>query len=335
MGRLAIDSMAEEFDMSMRKRILYSVIIGLLATLWSIFLPVSTVFEGAKLGDLCAPLFSLKGFVSGHSAFGGQFYNNYPVTHYPFTAMMAFYPFLFIPLYCVGPLFCFMTSGVFAYALLEEGKPWKLFILLSPPYVFSLYSMQFAPLISAAFLLPCLLPVAVLKPQLGAVLLASGRWSLKTLSAALLIIAVSLFIYPNWPLDWLKHGNISLYAGKIPVLQGIGCILLLSCLKWRDRRARLLSAMSIIPQRLWYDQLMLFLIPETRHHLYILLIGSWLSVLLSITGGWYFASEAQHPTSWIMVIYFLYIPTLFIIYHKEIVIWKGSFRDSIRRQFNK
>jgi hypothetical protein len=312
-------------ESDMKKKILISLAVGFFAALWTIFLPVSTIYEGARLGDLCTPLFGLRNFMSGHFPFGGQYFNNCPIPYYPFTTMLAFYPFLFAPLFLIGPLFCLITSTVFSYALLNEGKLWKLFILLSPQYIFSLYSVQFAPLFAAALLLPCLLPVAVLKPQLGTVLLISGKWSSKSFLAMLLFIAFSLFVYPNWPADWLKQGNLSLYAGKIPVLQGLGCILLLSCLKWRDRRARLLSAMSLIPQRLWYDQLMLFLIPETRLQLYLVLIGSWLSVILSMK---YVGSDMQHPTSWMITIYFLYLPMFIIVFNKEIIrliVWFKNF----------
>jgi hypothetical protein len=303
---------------TIRQRFLLSIIFGIIIGIASLFMPISTVYHGAKLGDLCAPLFSMKSFLSGQPAYGVQFYNNVPVTAYPFTAMLMLYPFTFLPLTLIGPLFCTISTSIFAYALLRDNKPWKLFVLLSPPFIFSINSMQFVPLITSALLLPSLLPLSILKPQLGFALIAAGKWSYRTFLITLLTLAASLVVYPNWIIDWLKHGvHFSVYAGKIPAFQGLGCILLLSLIKWRSRSSRLLSAMALAPQRLWYDQLMLFLIPETARQLCFLLIGSWLSVFLSMANGWFM--QPSEPRSWIFVICFLYFPTLCLIFQTEII----------------
>ena len=308
--------------MTLKDRILLSVIVGILAGLETYCLPVSTIYNGAHLGDLWAPLFGIKNFVSGHSAYGGQFYNDSPVVAYPFTTLLALYPFSLVPLCLAGPLFFSLSSGIFAYALLRDGKAWKVLVLLSPSYIVSLEAMQFSPLLASAFLLPCLLPLACIKPHLGLVLCASGKWTLRTFIATILFVAVSLLIYPKWPVDWLRNGNLSGYTGKIPVSFGIGFLLLLSIYKWRDRRCRLLAAMSLIPQRLWYDQLMLFLIPETQAQLCILLLCSWLGFTLSMMGTGY----VRDGLSWMFVVHLLYIPSLIIIYNKEIKLVVSRFR---------
>lgn len=301
--------------MRTRRRILLSILIGLLAGAVSLAMPKTVVVNGIQIGDIGVPLFGLKNFLHGIFTYEQYYFENAPATTYPFTTMLALYPFLYVPLSLIAPLFCSLITTVFVYAILHDGKPWRLLILLSAQYITALQSVQFSPLIFSALLIPWLLPLAIIKPQLGIVLIASGKWSLPTILATMLMLVISLIVYPAWPIDWLEHGNFSSYAGKIPVFQGVGFVLLLSCIKWRNRRARLLTAMSLIPQRLWYDQLMLFLIPETRYQLYILLIGSWISLFLGEMGG----SAMQSPLSWTIVNYFLYLPALCLIFREELI----------------
>lgn len=304
--------------MSLKTKFILSSLIGILAGIGTFYLPVSTIYKGAHLGDLCPPLYGIKHFISGIPAYEGLFFNNSPVVAYPFTTMLTLYPFALLPTKFAGPLFFSVSSFFFTYALLFDGKLWRLLVLLSPAYIFSLHSMQFTPLLASALVLPFLLPLATIKPQLGIVLFFSGRWNIKLFSVTAAFIILSFIIYPSWLTDWLITGNLSTYAGRMPLLNGFGLVLLLSFLKWRDRNSRILATMSLVPQRLWYDQLMLFLIPEKVSHLCVLLLGSWLSFFVSMRYDWLFKDELQHPGSWMLVVNFVYLPSLVIIYEKEL-----------------
>ena len=300
--------------MPFKNRLILSALIGILAGVGTFFLPVSTIYNRAHLGDLCPPLFGIRQFTSGMPAYEGHFFNSLPVIAYPFTTMLALYPFSFIPIDFIGPLFFSISSAVFSYALLFDGKLWRILVLLSPAYIFSLHSIQFVPLLASALVLPYLLPLAAIKPQLGIVLLASGKWNTKLFIVFGLFIILSFIIYPNWLTDWLYHGNLSQYKGTIPMLHGFGFLLVLSLLKWKDRRSRILAAMAVIPQRLWYDQLMLFFIPQTKFQLGVLLFGSWLSFFLSMHYGWLFKNDLQDKSSWMIFVNFVYLPSLIMIY---------------------
>lgn len=304
--------------MPLKNRVVLSILIGILAGIGTYFLPVSTIYNGAHLGDLCPIFYGIKHFIDGTSVYEGHFFNNAPMTAYPFTTMMSLYPFSFLPIEFVGPVFFSVSSALFAYALLFDGKHWRILVLLSPAYIFSLHSIQFVPLLSSAFVLPFLLPLAAIKPQLGIVLFASGKWNLKLFILFGLFIVLSFIIYPNWLTDWLFYGNLSRYKGTMPILQGFGFLLLLSLLKLKDRRSRILAAMAVIPQRLWYDQLMLFFIPQTISQLAVLLFGSWLSFFLSMHYGWLLENELQDKGSWMMFVNFVYLPALAMIYHDKI-----------------
>jgi hypothetical protein len=310
--------------MNPKSRILIAILVGGIAAYLTTVLPVTVVYKDVPLGDICCPLLQFKNFMLNHSAYRPMITINHstPVVAYPFTAVLFLSPLWLFPLTWIGPIFCGLTSSVFAYALLHDGKPWKLLILASPAYLTSISSIQYAPLLAAAFYLPFLLPLAVIKPQLGIPLLAAGRWSKTTLLAALSIVLVSLAVYPAWPFDWLTNMNFGSYDGKIPVFQGAGFLLLLSAFKWRDERARLLLAMALMPQRLWYDQLVLLLIPRTRIQLYILLIGAWLSVLVSPGGLMH--TTVRDQTALVAVVSFVYLPLLCIIFQEELKLFAST-----------
>lgn len=317
--------------MATAHKIILSLSIGILAGTGVYLLPVSTQYLGAHLGDLLPPLFSLNNFVAGRPVYGGQYFNNTPVTPYPFTMILALYPLSLLPLNLAGPVFFGIVSAVFACSLLYEGKPWRLLVLLSPAYILSLYGVQVVPLLCSAYFIPALLPVASFKPHIGLMLCASGKWTATHVIATSIYLLLCFAVYPSWFLDWLTHGNFSCYEGKAPIFFGAGFLLLASMFKWRDRRSRLLAAMSVLPQRLWYDQLMLFFIPETFPQLCFLLAGSWLSFLVSMICGWLWQDGMQHPGSWHMMVHFVYIPALFIIFQKELIMIVSRTRERLRR----
>jgi hypothetical protein len=310
--------------------------IGILAGLVSRYLPKTIVYNSIQVGDIFCPLVGLDSYLAGNYAYQKMYFDGSPAVLYPFTAMLSLYPFTFIEIKYVAPLFCAFITTIFTYALLATDKPWRLLTLLSVPFISALQSIQFAPLMAAAILLPSLLPVATLKPQLGVVMLAAGSWTKNTIFAAIAFVVFSLVIYPTWPADWLKDGNLSMYQGKVPLTQGIGFVLLLSLLKFKEKRSRILLVMSLIPQRLWYDQLMLFLIPETRRELLTLVIGSWLSLVLSlINTNAVFDSGSQSRLYWNYVIVFQFIPSLLLVFKNEIRAAMHKLVEGLLKRFSK
>jgi hypothetical protein len=91
-----------------------------------------------------------------------------------------------------------------------------------------------------------------------------------------------------------------------------GVLLLLAVLRWRRAGGRLLLAMSIIPQQLFfYDQLPLWLIPRTRNESIALTGCSQLAFILYYvfrTPG-----ELVVRSAYPYVIALVYLPALFIL----------------------
>jgi hypothetical protein len=135
----------------------------------------------------------------------------------------------------------------------------------------------------AACLIPTLGFFLVIKPNLGLASLASFP-SKKALTGCAILVIISLLFQPSWPLAWLhaiRERNEVNY--KIPLLLPGGFFLLAALFRWRRSEGRLLLAMSIIPQSLlFYDQLLLWLIPKTTTESAILGITSYI--------GWFIAT---------------------------------------------
>jgi hypothetical protein len=299
-----------------RRRVLLAVAVGLAAAITTAALPAPVTWQGAAVGDIGVPLLSMDKWLAGEAPYPVTITAGATIPANPFTTMLAMAPFLLVPLALVAPLFMGLSSGLLAYGLLRDDEYWRLLAFLSTPYWFAVYTVQWSPLLSAALLLPGLLVLAPVKPQLGLVLLASGRWNWRRLLATGLFVLVSLALYPAWPLDFLREGGAAFYDGRSPVLgggvagAGYGVLAAATVLLfWREWRARLLLALALVPQRLWYDQLLLFVVPQSLRAMLLLVACSWGVVLLAAAFGWLTLTNFPDQ-AWALVVLGLYLPAL-------------------------
>jgi hypothetical protein len=222
--------------------------------------------------------------------------------YYPLPGLLLVVPFAPLPGSLAGALFIALSSGLLAFGLLKEGTH-RLLVFAGAPYIYTVITCQWAPLIAAAALLPNLAPALLAKPNLGLpVLLAYGRPRHLLLCGAAALL--SFVIWPAWPAAWLAA--LPRHINYIPLLSWWGPLVLLALWRWRTATARLLVAMACVPQRLLYDQVALWLVPANRQQSLVLTAGSWLGVLLGILsneGRWALAG--------------VYLPTL------ACVLWQG------------
>ena len=95
-----------------------------------------------------------------------------------------------------------------------------------------------------------------------------------------MLATLAFFVRPTWLGEWLAQvqGVSSSYAPAALIWRGGGPHLLLAALRWRRPDARLLLAMAVVPHHyVWYDQLLLFLVPERPREVWTLWALSWLS----------------------------------------------------------
>lgn len=247
---------------------------------------------------------------------GGAFHLDAPFV-YPITTAFIALPFsAWLPPAWATMLFVGVSS-----ALISWGITRKDFALLpifgSAPFLWASASGQMSLLITAGALIPALSWVAAGKPNIGLAAFAyrPSRWAV---TGSLLLIAVGLAVNHHWVSEWLTAvGTRSErdYGKGIPLLMTGGPLLLLALTRWRRPEARLLLVLACIPQTLmFYDQLLLWLIPKTR-------IQSATLGLLSIV-GWQLGNAALplDPTHgqagavyWPMVFATCYMPALAMI----------------------
>lgn len=229
----------------------------------------------------------------------------------PLTTVLLLVPFVALPGALVAGGVLGLATGVLAWALLQTGEPWRLLVLVSAPFWWSVAAAQWAPLLLAVALMPPLYPLCMVKPQIGLpIALMHFTWRRALVCAG--IGAVTLLIDPWWMVKWLTQ--VGTYDGTLPVLVlPFGPLLLLAVLRWREERARWLLLYALVPQRFIYDQLLLFLVPQSRREVLVLVILSWVAFL-----GWFAMGGWGLP--WAVVL--LYLPCLLMV-----------FREALQRRF--
>jgi hypothetical protein len=299
--------------MTLSRASILALLIGMTAAFAAAVMPHPVRMAGVEVGDIGLPLGGIAQFEAGRSPYDVRLRAHTPAL-YPFTTMLVLWPLKLVPLRLAVPLFVGLVSAALAFAIARKGEPWQLLMFLSPAYWSAVHSVQWSPLLTAAILLPPLLPLAVVKPQLGVVLAVCGRWSRGTVLAALALVAASLLVWPRWPLEWLRHGNLQTFNGFSPIAVLPGIVLLLGVLAWRTREGRLLLAMSIVVQRYFYDQLPLYLVAKTWRQMLLLLATSWTMVAALL------AMERIDPRSgvqevevWRALVVALFLPALAIV----------------------
>jgi hypothetical protein len=196
--------------------------------------------------------------------------------YYPLPAVYAFIPSALLPIELARTVFVALSAGLLAYAITYDG--WhRLPIFLSGAYVHSLATAQWSPLLTAAFVIPWLGPVLLLKPNIGLALAATsptrGLLTWCSLGGGVLVL-LSLAVDPTWPARWIEVIRGAPHL-KPPLLLPGGFLVLFALLRWRRPEARLLVAMACVPHTtLLYEALPVFLVPRSWKESFLLATSS-------------------------------------------------------------
>ena len=293
--------------------VLVAAAIGVAAATAGAYVPHAIRLAGVEVGDIATPIAGITLVEHGQSPYSVRLRGSTP-SLYPFTAMIALWPLHALPLRAIAPAFIGIGAFALAFAILRNGEMWQLLIFFSPAYWSSVQAVQWAPILTAAILLPPLLPLALIKPQLGVVLAACGRWSRRTIAATAAFLILSLIVWPRWPIEWLRHGNLRTFNGYAPVMIVPGIVLLFAAFAWRTREGRLLLAMAVVVQRYFYDQLPLYLVARTWRQMVLLLLTSWGMVATVFSLHWLdLATGIQRKDIWIAVVIAVFLPALGLV----------------------
>ena len=168
-------------------------------------------------------------------------------------------------------LFYGISSGVMAFGLSRHG--WhRLLVFLAYPYWAGILTAQWAPLILAAAFFPLLLPACMAKPQIG-LPVAITHLTRRGVVACAVVLLATLILLPRWPILWTHQ--MGYYEHFIPLLVLPGPVLALGLWRYRDRDAQFLLLTALMPQRWFFDTLILWLIPKSRREILITVFCSW------------------------------------------------------------
>lgn len=223
---------------------------------------------------------------------------------YPFTAAIFGLPFVRFPSEVAAGGFYGISSALLAFGLTRGGYH-KLLVFLAYPYWIGMLFVQWSPLIAASAFFPLLLPATMAKPQIGIPIFIS-RFSIRGLIACLCVVAATFIVLPRWPVYWLNE--FSNYPHYFAILVLPGPLLLLALLRYRDRDAHLLLLTSCMPQRWFYDTLILWLIPKSRREILVTVFFSWWC------GVWRWYHIPHTPTEvGRCAVVFVYLPMLIVL----------------------
>lgn len=270
--------------------------------------------------DLLYPLTAARFFLAGQSpyeAMPGERGAPPPFDEpffYPLTTVVALTPLAALPTAVAVGLFFALSSGLLAFVITRDAL-WRLHIFASAPFVVAASVGQFSPLLTVAALVPWAGALCTLKPNLGLAVLISRPSRAMLISCAAFGV-FSLLFNPRWPLEWLAGLRQEAGAGRvheIPLLQVMGgWLLVLALLAVRRANGRLLVAMSVIPQALFfYDQLPLLLTAETRQQSVLLTACSQAAML-----AWWLLAETGDSivrSAYPFVIALIYLPVLAVV----------------------
>lgn len=199
--------------------------------------------------------------------------------YYPLTSAIIVAPLATLPLLMARVVFTLGSVGILAWVASRYHDRW-LPMFVSGGLIHSVALGQWTPLVVAAFIAPVLGFVGAAKPHLGLAMAfgsASRRLVVSAITGGLVMAAAGFWFVPDWPWRWIELVRSSPGGSfTAPVASTGGFIMLLALLHWRRPGARLLLAMSVLPQTgLLYDTLPLFLVCRRR-------VESWLLAGLSI-----------------------------------------------------
>lgn len=227
-----------------------------------------------------------------------------PLEQYPLTAALFGLPFVWLRPEMAAAFFYGISSGLLAFGLTRHGYH-RLLVFLAYPYWAGILTAQWSPLITASAFFPLLLPVTMVKPQIG-LPVALTHLTRRGVVACVVVALLTLAVMPRWPLLWA--GQLGFYEHFTPLLVLPGPLLALALLRYRDRDALLLLVAAVMPQRWFFDTLILWLIPKTRREIVWTAFFSWGAGIWR----WYHIPHSFTEVGrWTVV--FIYLPMLGVV----------------------
>ena len=239
--------------------------------------------------------------------------------HYPASTLVAIAPFTLLSERSADFVFVFTSAFLLAYGATREN--WnRVWLFPSSAFVIAARTGQWTPLIASAYFLPWMAAVVCLKPSNGLpVLIVQKRRAVIAASiVTAVLLAIAFAIDPGWPRRWLSTVSGS-WEFVSPVARLGGFLLLLALLRWRQREARFLFVLSLVPAvSSWYEALLPMLVARTKRETQFLSLTSSIGYLLLIPLALSSpTSEVSTFTVGRMMIAFCYLPALLVVLRRS------------------
>jgi hypothetical protein len=323
---------ADRAALTVRKRILLVAVCAALAA--------AAGGIRSERSDLDQLVGAARAWMSGNNAYeavgpGRAVEWHFPLL-YPFTAVLAVAPIALLPV--PAAWFAGASMALFVWGITSRRElRFAWFALPTFTVIHALRMVQWSPLLTGAALVPGWGFLLACKPTVGGALwLAYPRAS--SLIGSFCLVVVSLFAWPQWPLAWWTSLQQSSHMMP-PAMYWGGPLILLGLLRWRRAEARLLVALSCVPQTAFlYEALPLFLIPRKYEEGLILSLASY-AVLVAVQSqvpGWdarqldpvaRYMAERQVMGQW--MVWALYLPCLVMVLRRP-NLWEDSPEDRPR-----
>jgi hypothetical protein len=238
--------------------------------------------------------------------------------YYPLTAAVAVTPLATLHRSVAAVLFAAIASGVFVWAATRRSLA-PAVVITSASAALAAETVQWSPLLGAAYGIPWLGAVLCAKPTIGFAIWCA-RPTRMAFIGGLVLGGIALVLVPSWPADWLaalRHTSLATAGGTpyfAPIRSAGGAFALLSLLRWRRPEARLLLALACVPQTpLLYETVPLFLIPSSLVEGGVLWLGSWVAALWLSAAGPFGTDLARFRVSVDAIGWCLYFPSVVML----------------------
>ncbi len=185
--------------------------------------------------------------------------------YYPATALLLASPLALLPVGVARAIFVGGSASLLAYGVTRDSWT-RLSLFGSCAFALAVLAAQWSPLLTAILCLPSLAYLVPIKPNIGLGLVAyqpTASVVMRVLASSIGLALLAYLLLPTWLGDWLLLVRNAPHF-TVPLSHLGGPLLVLALLRWRRPEARLLLALSVVPQNMViYATLPLFLIPQT------------------------------------------------------------------------
>jgi len=291
-----------------------SLLSGLRAFLW--------VAGEAKSRDFDQVWFAANALLAGRNPYteiGPGLRFDWPAPlYYPLTAAVAVMPLSAIVRSVAAVLFAALAGGAFVWAATRRSVA-PAVVITSASAALAAETVQWSPLLGAAYGIPWLGVLLSAKPTIGAAIWIARPSRIAVIGAVVLTV-IGLAFLPTWPVDWLdalRHTSLATAGGTpylAPIRSAGGAFAALAILRWRRPEARLVLALACVPQTpLLYETVPLFLVPITIKEGGVLWLGSWIAALWLATAGPFASDLARFKVSVDAIGWCMYFPAVVML----------------------